>query len=1228
MTTTVVYGLASDTYLVDSSSSYSTALSGPSPTIIDDTTTIMFFGQRRESGVYTIWQAFVAFDYTAPDATPVSAWIRLRHSSATGTGVARNAELHTEAWGATVDTSDWQTPAGLSGTLAAAVDGVQQAGSAAMRAGLLDITTVDSSSILRYALVSSRNRTQSAPSGEEYDAVRAADYSGTASDPALVVTATTPHRLDLSLGAQTQLSDGTHVLIAFDDLAPLPTGAQILHHDGTTTTVIDTFSPPERRGAQAYSLCRDADDNFYVVNRAAATGVNARAFVKGAGHTWTAGTLRNVSLPAHTGGLVNNVTSVWHPQGGSAGTVLAVAAREAGRDGGTPIAYALISCDHLLTGTGSLTRGVGDAEDTLVVRTSATGYSNPPNETGTLLDAAAVEGSDYGYVTCTTRLQELGANGAQSVCRYRLNSVGGGFVSTWRERDTTAGYSTKDADAKTRTLAISTSQWVTVTASATPGVGITVRHRQISNGDMITLASVGLDGEELATMPPAATLAVSPAWDAIYNPLDNRVTVYYLDTGDPRRVMKTHVDLSTGLAAGDEQEVNATIGATGAEVRAIRADRSHLEGDRVLITCAVEDSGTHTLAYVADTLNVAPTPPGLTAMDNFDATTAAAFAWEFNDPNPGDSQSSFRLQIEDVATSTVQHDTTKTASAAETYELAGGTLANGEDYRWRVMTWDAVDEPSPWSPWGGFATSASGNVAIIDPATDNEPLDTADAVVEWEVTGATQEEYRVVVVRTSDEATHSDTGWVVSTDVTHLVTGLASETEYRVEVTIRDTGVDSSTGTRLLTPDYTSPMAPVVTATGVPDGAYILITVDNPTPGEEAGTLDGGFESGIEGWTTGVPEVVGSSTDLVFGGTATVTVPSGTADGDLMVLWLCANFDNAHTPPSGWTLPSAAHDVAVDGHGATLYTRTAASEPASYGVVWDDPDNWHSASLIVVRGAAGLDGWASDTASSATSLTCPSVTARDGDLVLALGHTVTSGTRTLPGEVTVVADDGRAGILGHDLRTADGATGGYLLENSGSANGMIAASQTLTSSAVVAQSDTQANTGSFSAEVTASGTPALAGIHPEAEHRAAVVPNQRYTVSFAAYSPAGHSDLRAAISFYDGSDALIATESTTAPIAAATWEVHTSTHTAPPGAATAGYGPALVDPPDAMTLYVDDVELRTASDVPEPARNELLRAHGGGQAEVIADVPPDGQHRDYNVASAVTYTYTARAHTD
>ncbi len=1232
MTTTAVIGDSDDGYIESSSTSYASMLSGSNLIVPGSSDPLMFCGQSLASGVRYGWQSFVEFGWTADaDELPVAAYVRLRAAQTTGSSTSRDLEVREVDFGTTVNTSDWRTPAQLA---AAALKGrVADANGAAgltMRAGL-DLGEVDSTATLRYVLATSRNRLQQAPAGLEWTSLRQAEASNsTAQRPALYVTARTKSYLDLSAGAQVQLSDGTHILLAANGVAGGSVGFDLVHHDGTTPTVIFAGSSVSgRRGAHAYAICRDESDNIYLLNRSGVTNsLNCRVFTKGSGHSWSAGTIYSAALPTYDADI-NNVAVAWHPQGGTSGTVVAVVGHEPGSSG-TQLAYALVSCDYLLTGSGSLLRGSGNAEGVFVNASAPDGFNNYINETGSLLDVTAVRDANgttsaIGYVTSTAKHQILGSNNSQSVGRYVLNSSGTGFASSARSVDSTSGFSVKDADAKSRVIPVSDSQWVTVNVSTSDDFGIVAKHRQFSAGSFSTLADVRLDAEGLTTMPEPSVLATSSAWDAVYDPATGYVWVYYVDTADSNRLMKTHIDLNTGLAAADEEEVNAAVSATGSTSHAIRVHRGEMAGQQVLVSVASETSGgSHSLIYVTDDINQAPTAPGLVSEPNFDATADATFEWVFNDPNSSDTQSAFQLEIYDDATDTLSHDTTKTASGTESYTLTGGTISNGATYRWRVRTWDAADAEGPWSGFSYFATSASGNVTVVDPASDNEALEAADLTIEWDVTGATQEDYRVVVVRTDTLATHSDTGWVTSADVTYTVTGLLSEVEYEIQVTIRDTGVESSTGTRLVTPDYTYPEAPVVTVSGVDDGAYIQVSVDNPEPGDLVSTLDGEFEAGVDGWSTEAPRLVGSESARDFAGTVTVPVPSGTSDGDLMLLAVTSNFDHTFTVDAAWGSAVQTVTTTTDGHGLSIYQRIASSEPASYDTTWTNPSNWHSAAIVTLRGVKELGAFDSDTTDSATSLDHPSITVGLNDWALLVGHTAESGARTEPGTVTVLESQEHGVIVGYEPQDTAGTAGPWTLSYAGAANGMITMSQALTAAATVEQSTLQAFGGSNSALVTAQGTPATAGIRPTAANRAEVTVNERYTIEAMAYSAAG-ATVRAQIDWYDTNGDLLSSDSNDTAVASGTWTEVSHTAAAPAGATHAGYGPALVSPSDAEELWVDNVELRTASDVPEPTANQIWRSEGDSTPILLATVDPGDAHRDYMAGSGRTYTYYARA---
>src|SRR5690606_32059664 len=120
-------------------------------------------------------------------------------------------------------------------------------------------------------------------------------------------------------------------------------------------------------------------------------------------------------------------------------------------------------------------------------------------------------------------------------------------------------------------------------------------------------------------------------------------------------------------------------------------------------------------------------------------------------------------QLINVDGGITEYDSGKTASGTSSVSIPGSTINNNEDYVWRVRTWDVADAVSPWSDPSSFSTSNTGIVDITDPDMDNDPnIFTMDYLVQWELVGATQDEYRVRVVQTLDGLVHTDTGWVTS----------------------------------------------------------------------------------------------------------------------------------------------------------------------------------------------------------------------------------------------------------------------------------------------------------------------------------------------------------------------------------------------------------------------------------------------------------------------------------
>src|SRR5690606_28181054 len=169
-----------------------------------------------------------------------------------------------------------------------------------------------------------------------------------------------------------------------------------------------------------------------------------------------------------------------------------------------------------------------------------------------------------------------------------------------------------------------------------------------------------------------------------------------------------------------------------------------------------------------------------------------------------------------------------------------------------------------------------------------------------------------------------------------------------------------------------------------------------------------------------------------FQTSVTVDVPSGTADGDLVLAWLSANDADTLTPPSGWA-QSFRHQIGT-GTAVWLYTRTAASEPASYTWEWN-ASHQHHVILSTWRGAAAVRDHGVASAEGVTSIDMPSLTAVADDMLVGLGFhwSGTAGTEpTFPATMDTLITQATISAAAQEPITADGPTTTHTVSSSGS----------------------------------------------------------------------------------------------------------------------------------------------------------------------------------------------------
>lgn len=280
MTTTISYANATDGWIESSNASYSTALSGGGSFTVAVASNPAQWGQDV-TGLYWLKEVFLEFPYTRISTDVITAaYIRVKADFTNGTSVSRDMEISEYNWGGSLTSADWRTPSQLGAlTRLASIINAEDADFEYMMAGSgALLTRLDTTGTVSVVVASSRLRLSTAPTVNETSELITSESSGTADDPALIFTSAPASRLFGVLGAQVQLSDGTHAYLEWDGTTNL-TAVSVKHRNavGTVTTIgtinIDSTPDPNLpfllgaagQGAQQLTLVCDASDNLYVV---------------------------------------------------------------------------------------------------------------------------------------------------------------------------------------------------------------------------------------------------------------------------------------------------------------------------------------------------------------------------------------------------------------------------------------------------------------------------------------------------------------------------------------------------------------------------------------------------------------------------------------------------------------------------------------------------------------------------------------------------------------------------------------------------------------------------------------------------------------------------------------------------------------------------------------------------------------------------------------------------
>lgn len=232
----------------------------------------------------------------------------------------------------------------------------------------------------------------------------------------------------------------------------------------------------------------------------------------------------------------------------------------------------------------------------------------------------------------------------------------------------------------------------------------------------------------------------------------------------------------------------------------------------------------------------APNAPSV-GTGNFPATEDHDLTWTYSHDDPNSLQTAYQVQVQRISDSTIVYDSSKTTSSAESVTLPANTLANDTNYQYRVATWGPNDTAGPWSAYSPFNCAARPLVDITAPIS-GDVVGTASAVVSWTYSDTTQPQasFNLKLYDVTDgQVLVFDSGTVSGAATQYELTGLASNTEYEVDLVVTNAaGVSNviDAGTQILFNVVTvPPPSPDVTLYSVGDQGVIRLIILNPAAG-------------------------------------------------------------------------------------------------------------------------------------------------------------------------------------------------------------------------------------------------------------------------------------------------------------------------------------------------------------------------------------------------------------
>ncbi len=116
-----------------------------------------------------------------------------------------------------------------------------------------------------------------------------------------------------------------------------------------------------------------------------------------------------------------------------------------------------------------------------------------------------------------------------------------------------------------------------------------------------------------------------------------------------------------------------------------------------------------TITYTGTLVNTRPHPPGNLRPSGLTADLQPVLDWSFSDPDSGDSQTAFEVEVYNRATGGVMRDSGKRTSTSTSWKYDQTNLVRNGAYRFRVRVYDEQGAVSDWSSFQNFDIFAAPN---------------------------------------------------------------------------------------------------------------------------------------------------------------------------------------------------------------------------------------------------------------------------------------------------------------------------------------------------------------------------------------------------------------------------------------------------------------------------------------------------------------------------------------